>query len=115
MQLQIEAQEGMIDKTIQLGGGMIMTPPINEGYWLFRVPVSDKQAVVAFPKFGTIGIGFQHEEDWNCNLPYSCGTDEIFNHIADNKGDESIPDERCKDAIRLLQEAATNYKKSSAQ
>ena len=83
-----------------------MTPPIGEEYWLYRVPLSEKQAIIAFPKFGTIGIGFQkEEEDWNTNLPYSCTAEEIFNHISPNKGSEAISDEDCILAIRLIQSA----------
>jgi len=83
-----------------------ITPPINEDYWEYRVWVSETQAVVGFPKFGTVGVGFAVEEDWNTNLPYRCGAREIMKHILHNKGDDSIPDERVLAAIRLIQEAA---------
>jgi hypothetical protein len=96
------------DKTIKfdLGKSVAMvTPPIDHDYWLMRVQVSQSQAVVCFPKFGVIGIGFQNEEDWNANLPSSCPKEEIFNHISHNKGNDSIKDEDCIQAIGLLQEA----------
>jgi len=83
-----------------------MTPPIAEDYWRFRVRLSDKQAIVGFPKFTTIGIGFAVEEDWNTNLPYSSPTDEIYEHIKHNKGDRTISKARVLAAIRLVQEAA---------
>lgn len=70
----------------------LLTPPIDGDYWLIRVPLTDTQAIVAFPKFFTIGIGFQREEDWNTNLPYTCGAHEIYSHIAHNKGDDTISD-----------------------
>ena len=82
------------------------TPPIDEGYWAYRVKLSDTQAIVGFPKFGTIGIGFAVEEDWNSNLPYGIETEDIFRHIAHNKGDDSISDDDVREAIRLVQEAA---------
>lgn len=88
-------------------GGIAMTPPIDEDYWSYRVMVSETQAIVGFPKFFTIGIGFAVEEDWNTNLPYTCDTEQIWNHIAHNKGDDSIPDELCVEAIKLIQQAAT--------
>jgi len=62
---------------ILAGGAIMMTPPINDEWWLFRVKLSDEQAVVGFPKFGTIGIGFAKEDDWNTNLPYTCDTDTV--------------------------------------
>src|SRR5262245_46493288 len=71
---------------------LLLTPPINEDYWEYRVRVSDTQSIVGFPKFGTIGVGFAVEEDWNTNLPYSCGVDELWDHISYNKGDDSISD-----------------------
>jgi len=80
---------------------VMVTPPLNENYWLLRVKVSDKQSVVAFPKFFTIGIGFQHEdEDWNTNLPWVLPSSEILNHIAVNKG--RAPLHKCLQAIQLL-------------
>ena len=89
------------------GPTMMLTPGLGEDYWAYRVVLSERQAVVGFPKFTTIGIGFAVEEDWNTNLPYTCGTDEIFEHISDNKGDDSIADADVRAAIALIQEAAT--------
>ena len=89
----------------QRGGTLVMTPPIGGGYWKYRVVLSDKQAIVGFPKFFTIGIGFQNEEyDGNTNLPYTKDAEIIFNHIADNKGDDSISDQDCIAAIKLIQD-----------
>src|ERR1039458_3804554 len=87
-------------------GPALFTPPITEDYWAYRVIVGEHQAIVGFPKFSTVGIGFAVEEDWNSNLPYRCDTDRIWNHIKHNKGSEDIPDEWCVEAIRLIQAAA---------
>jgi hypothetical protein len=95
------------DKTVRFGGAAL-TPPIDEDYWLFRVKVSDNQAIVGFPKFSTIGVGFAVEEDWNTNLPYVCGAAMIWEHIRDNKGDPAIPDSRCLQAVTVVVEAARN-------
>lgn len=104
MELMIEANSRAVAYADRKIGETVIavTPAIGGDYWLLRVPVSDDQAVVAFPKFGTVGIGFQSEEDWNRNLPHSAATEEIFAHIACNKGDPAIPDARCIEAIRLL-------------
>lgn len=91
----------------------MITPALDEDYWYMRVKVSDKQAVVAFPKFGTIGIGFQHEEDWNTNLPYSTNAKDLYNHIMVNKGDKKILYATCIKAIELLQ-LAIKQRNSSA-
>lgn len=93
------------DKTVR-ANGVLMTPPITADYWTFRVRLTARQAIVGFPKFSTIGIGFALEEDWNTNLPYTRGAEEIFKHIAHNKGDEAITREDCLDAIRMIQDAA---------
>lgn len=74
-----------------------------------RVKVSENQAVVCFPKFNTYGIGFQCEKDWNTNLPYTCDAYEIYDHIAHNKGDDSIPDEQCVLATQALQLAIAKF------
>jgi hypothetical protein len=93
------------DDTVRIGR-IMMTPPIDKDYWLYRVKLSELQAIVGFPKFSTIGIGFAVEDDWNTNLPFTQTADEIFAHIAHNKGDEAISDADCIAAIRLVQGAA---------
>jgi len=83
--------------------GISITPPVGEDWWLYRVAVGGEQAVVAFPKFGLIAIGFQKEKDWNTNLPASLDAEEIYNHIQHNKTD--IPKkEDCVRAIRMIQD-----------
>ncbi len=92
------------------GGSILITPPISGSYWLARVRVTQRQSVVCFPKFGTIGVGFQIESDWNTNLPYTCTAEEIFEHIEHNKGRNKATRDECISAIRLLQEFAHQYK-----
>jgi len=94
-------------------GSIMLTPPINEDYWAYRVRVADGQAVVGFPKFSTVGIGFAIEDDWNTNLPYSCDAEEIYEHIEHNRGDEAITREVCVAAIRLIQEAVRRDRSSA--
>jgi hypothetical protein len=102
-------RKGQEDQTSYLSGAMI-APIIDEDYWSYRVKVSEGQGVVGFPKFFTIGIGFAEEEDWNTNLPYTCEPEKIFHHIAHNKGNDSIPDERVIEAIKMIQAAAAEDK-----
>lgn len=91
-------------------GSVMLTPGINEDYWAWRVKVSERQAIVAFPKFTTVGIGFQIEsEDWNTNLPYTVPAEQIYEHIAVNKGDDTITRETCIEAIRMIQEAVSAH------
>ncbi len=97
-------KKGQSNRTPVIGSVMI-TPPIDEDYWAYRVKLSDRQAIVGFPKFGTVGIGFAQEEDWNTNFPYTCGPGEIYEHIAHNKGDDAISREDCLTAIRMIQAA----------
>lgn len=85
--------------------GIAITPPIDESYWAYRVRLSDTQAIVGFPKFFTVGIGFAREEDWNTNLPYTSDAVEIFEHIRHNKGDDSISDDDVLAAIEMVQDA----------
>ena len=40
------------------GPTLLLTPPIDEDYWEYRVRLSETQAIVGFPKFSTVGIGF---------------------------------------------------------
>ncbi len=105
--LQIEVNANLdLNQDIQIAIGKIhgiMTPPIDKEFWAVRIKVHEKQAVVAFPKFYTMGIGFQIEDDdWNTNLPYGCKTEEIYNHIKCNKGYKEIADEDCIKAIKMI-------------
>jgi hypothetical protein len=93
------------DKTLRVGAFSI-APAIEPDYWTYRVRLSETQAIVGFPKFFTVGIGFAEEEDSNTNLPYTCDAEEIYEHIAHNKGDDSISRDDCIDAIRLIQQVA---------
>lgn len=104
--LETKSQPNLTPEADFGGGALAMTPPIDEDYWLYRVRLSDTQAIVGFPKFSTIGIGFAREEDWNTNLPYTCSAEDIWRHIAHNKGDDAIPDASCLAAIRMIQDAA---------
>lgn len=106
-ELHVEVNSRVLPKyepvTLPSGNRVALTPPIDDTYWLARVPVSVDQAVVCFPKFGVIGIGFQREEDWNTNLPSTCSAEDIFRHIQHNLSCEAT-EETCLAAIRLLQE-----------
>lgn len=94
------------NKTVSIGPVSI-SPPVTEDYWSYRVVLSDRQAVVGFPKYLTVGIGFAIEEDWNTNLPYrTMSAETIFNHIKHNKADHRIPDALVVKAIQMIREAA---------
>lgn len=104
MKLQIN-ERALVERN-PLAPSMLVTPPLDETFWLWRVPVSRDQAIVAFPKFGTVGCGFQHEhDDWNTNLPISCSSEEIYNHIKRNKGDRNIKKADCIKAIEIIRKA----------
>lgn len=97
--------------------GVHVTPPLNGTFWLMRVPLTPNQAIVTFPKMGSMGVGFQVEkEDWNTNLPSSCAPGEIYDHIKVNAGsDKSITRYRCIKAIRMLQNAIEVMKAASRE
>ena len=62
LQVEINANFVKANDSIQLDSTVLMiTPPLDEDYWLFRVKLYEDQAIVGFPKFGTIGIGFAQE------------------------------------------------------
>lgn len=87
------------------GSPILFTPPVSDEYWTYRVRVADGQAIVAFPKFLTLGIGFAVEQDWNTNLPYTSDATDIYAHIEHNRGSDEITRERCVLAIELIQDA----------
>lgn len=88
------------------GSTIMITPPIGDkDYWLFRVNLFEDQSVIAFPKFGTIGIGFAIEDAWNTNLPYSDSAESICKYIWHNRRYSAIKKKRTIRAIKMLQQA----------
>ncbi len=114
--MQLETNFAGRDETPAARSGgkcLMLTPPVSDAYWLFRVKLIEQQSLLAFPKFGTIGIGFAKEEDWNTNLPHQCETEKIWQHIKHNRLDAS--EEDCIAAIKLLQEACKEATKVPAK
>ena len=101
--------------SISLGDCVVLTtPPINEKYWLFRVKLYKDQAIIGFPKFGTIGIGFAIEDaDWNTNLPFSYSAKVIYDHISENKKYEEISQNDALQAINLIKEMCKTFDNAS--
>ena len=97
--------ERQADHTLVAGALAAITPMVHEDYWTYRVRVSEDQAILGFPKFSTISVGFAQEKDWNTNLPYTCTTTAIRDHIGHNRGDDRIANEVIDQAIALIQEA----------
>lgn len=115
LRLEVREQE---NKGLSLGdsaGMLLLAPMVDADYWSYRVVVDECQAILGFPKFSTVGIGFAVEEDWNTNLPYTCTTEKIFDHIKGNKGNDNIPDSRVREAIAMIQEQAYADRPSKAR
>ena len=110
MKLEIN-KEVFKEKPILVGEDVILvTPPIDENYWHYRVKLHKDQAIIGFPKFGQIGVGFAQEKDWNTNLPTRCEPEKIYEHIAHNKKYKCIKKEDCIKAINLIKRAVENNK-----
>jgi hypothetical protein len=77
--------------------------PLDRSLWIFKIKLSYEQEMVAFLAAGTIHIGFRNERFPNTSMPLSCPAEEIFTHIARNKGGKTITDEECVGAIKVLQ------------
>lgn len=104
MQVELNEKFKAAKDFISNGDKLVMiTPHISADYWIFRVNLLQDQAILAFPKFSTIGIGFAQEQDWNTNLPYSCTSTEICDHIFHNKLYDEITKEQVLEAIELIQ------------
>jgi hypothetical protein len=83
---------------------ILITPPLNSEFWSYRVRLFEDQAIIAFPKFMTIGIGFAVEEvDWNTNLPWTSEAEDIWEHIKVNKKHRYINKVLGVRAIKLIQ------------
>lgn len=107
MELKLEvAVQGDKTPTFQgpTGGILMVTPPIGEDYWAYRVKLYKDQSIIGFPKFTTIGIGFAQEKDWNTNLPYTSSAEVIAAHIWHNHKYRAIKKPMVIEAIKLIQD-----------
>ena len=104
LQLFLERKD-QENKTGVLGEVGLLSPMVDEDYWAYRVRLSEGQAILGFPKYGTVGIGFAVEEDWNTNLPYTCAAQEIYDHIKHNAGGPLLESDVLA-AIKMVQRAA---------
>jgi len=113
LQLEYRNEFDQATSNFKVGRIKIMvTPPLDDDYWVFRIKLHKDQALIAFPKFGLIGIGFAQETNWNTNLPSSCETEIIYNHIKENKKYKQITKKKCIEAIEILQKAAKYYEEN---
>lgn len=105
--LKLEVNSKTITDSIELDGlkkrGILITPPIDSDYWTVRVNIFEDQYIQAFPKFMTMGIGFSIEDDWNTNLPYTCDSSDIYEHIKHNRRYIAATKKRCIRAIEMIQ------------
>ena len=112
--MKIEIKE-QADKTFVLTGrigSVMLTPDLGEGYWKYRVHLFKDQYLLAFPKFGTIGIGFAIEdEDWNTNLPYTSSSESIASHIIHHHKYPEITKSMVIEAIELLQKTISEERR----
>lgn len=105
--VEINAKFKPAQDTIATASGTLMiTPPLDEDYWVYRVKLKHGQAIIGFPKFGMIGCGFALETDWNTNLPITCNANEIYEHIKHNKRFADITKQECLAAIKAIQNVA---------
>lgn len=108
--MKLEINSKCADKTVKfMNGQVMMTPPIDENYWLFRVELHKDQAVIGFPKFLQIGIGMAQEEDRNTNLPSHCTATEITNHIKKNRKYKEVTDAMISVAVQMIIDEAKQH------
>jgi hypothetical protein len=118
----LEVNENCIDKTThcvagkgQNQVGIMISPSVDENYWMFRVKLCNDQAVLGFPKLGMIGVGMALEENSNTNLPLHtedtplANANRIYSHIKCNKKYKSITRQMIVDAIILIVQGSEQY------
>lgn len=110
LQLEVSELYYQPDKSHVGNTNIMITPPLGGENWVYRVRLDGKQSMLGFKKFMTIGIGFDEEDDWNTNLPWSHEAMNIWNHIKHNKGSDDISDENCIEAIKMIQVAVEQNK-----
>ena len=110
--MELEVNKNCLDKTthyVANDNHIMVCPPTSADYWMFRVKLHKDQAVLGFPKYGLIGVGFAIEKDWNTNLPTNSGVSSIVNHIKHNRKYKAITDDMIKEAVELIIEGKKQY------
>jgi len=113
--MKIEVDPNCEDQSLRVfdsSGEFIFTvTPQSKGgrRWLFRVKLKYDQAILGFPKMGTIGIGFAKEEDWDFNVPCEESVDVIFDNIKSNKRYSDISEREVREAIQMVKAVAQRY------
>jgi hypothetical protein len=106
--ITIEVNESFVqaqDSFVAVGNvPVLITPPLDEDYFIARVRLTRGQAVQVFPKFEIIGCGFAKEKDWNTNLPIACTAEQIADHIWHNRRYKVITRKQLIKAIVALQD-----------
>ena len=96
--------------SVRLGNAVVMVnPPVGVDYWVFKVRLYEDQAMIAFPKFGQMGISFLREERRNINLPAMSSAEDIWEHIKPNKKYMQITKKMGIKAIQMLQGACKEH------
>lgn len=100
------------DEFVNKNGRVVamITPAIDEDYYVMRIHMVKDQYINAFPKFGQIGIGFAIEnDDWNANLPAPMNAMSIAKHIQHNKKYKKITLQNIMEGIDKLQHTLEDY------
>jgi hypothetical protein len=110
MNLTLERKSQIDESPLVAANGQVIasiTPRVgDDDYWAYRVGLTESQALLGFPKFGVVGIGFAVEdEDWNTNLPSSIDAEKILDHIWKNAGPTVTDKAVVLEAIQLIQRA----------
>lgn len=110
MNLTLERKSQVDESPIATVDGRVIasiTPRVgDDDYWAYRVGLTEAQALLGFPKFGVVGIGFAVEdEDWNTNLPSTTDAERILEHIWKNAGPTVTDKAVVLEAIKMIQRA----------
>ncbi len=112
--MKLEINPNQVDRT--LVGNIAICSPGDQENWSYKVQLTEKQAIVGFPKFRQIGIAFLVEKaDGNTNLPSNSDAEEIYDWIKVNKGDDSISKEVCIKAIKKIQRAVKKVERAEIE
>ena len=112
--MKLEINPNQVDRTMI--GNIAIGQPGDQENWSYKVQLTDKQAIVGFPKFGLIGIAFLVEDsDGNTNKPSGSDAEEIYDWIKENKGDDSISKENSIKAIKMIQRAVKKVKQAESE
>jgi hypothetical protein len=88
---------------------LMITAPLQDDCWLFRVRLAEDIVLAAVPVFGGVNINLQSKESVECYMPYEAEGADILDTFRARTKNAQL-DGKCLKAIDMLQEEIKKWR-----